>query len=167
MGTTVLRKLRSFHDILAVPSYRWRRTRNRGPHALRRFRASQASAKAFEHRRRNSSGASFAARPSGSGISTSGASKGSVRRDRGRSAAECFQGRPLTLNGQRYLPHLQSRPPRLDDFVDEVVPELQRRGIFRREYEGMTLRENLGLPRPENQFFPSAKPDGQRRAANA
>jgi alkanesulfonate monooxygenase len=34
------------------------------------------------------------------------------------------------------------------------VPELQRRGIFRREYEGTTLRENLGLPRPENRFFP-------------
>ena len=58
-------------------------------------------------------------------------------------------------------------PQGLDDFVDKVVPELQRRGIFRREYEGMTLRENLGLPRPENQFFPSAKPDSQRRAANA
>ena len=43
----------------------------------------------------------------------------------------------------------------LDDFVDRVVPELQRRGIFRREYEGITLRENLGLPRPENRFFPS------------
>ena len=28
-----------------------------------------------------------------------------------------------------------------------------RRGLFRREYEGKTLRENLGLPRPENQFF--------------
>jgi len=33
------------------------------------------------------------------------------------------------------------------------VPELQRRGIFRRDYEGKTLRENLGLPRPTNQFF--------------
>jgi alkanesulfonate monooxygenase len=44
-------------------------------------------------------------------------------------------------------------PAGLDDFVDRVVPELQRRGIFRREYEGKTLRENLGLPRPENQFF--------------
>jgi FMN-dependent oxidoreductase (nitrilotriacetate monooxygenase family) len=58
-------------------------------------------------------------------------------------------------------------PQGLDDFVDKVVPELQRRGVFRREYEGMTLRENLGLPRPENRFFPSAKPDSQRRAANA
>ena len=44
-------------------------------------------------------------------------------------------------------------PEGLDDFVDRVVPELQRRGIFRREYEGRTLRENLGLPRPENRFF--------------
>jgi alkanesulfonate monooxygenase SsuD/methylene tetrahydromethanopterin reductase-like flavin-dependent oxidoreductase (luciferase family) len=44
-------------------------------------------------------------------------------------------------------------PAGLDDFVDKVVPELQRRGIFRREYEGATLRDNLGLPRPPNQFF--------------
>ena len=44
-------------------------------------------------------------------------------------------------------------PGGLDDFVDQVVPELQRRGLFRREYEGKTLRENLGLPRPENRFF--------------
>ncbi len=44
-------------------------------------------------------------------------------------------------------------PSGLDDFVDRVVPELQRRGIFRREYEGRTLRENLGLPRPPNRYF--------------
>ncbi|MFC7477579.1 LLM class flavin-dependent oxidoreductase [Dankookia sp. GCM10030260] len=44
-------------------------------------------------------------------------------------------------------------PAGLDDFVDHVVPELQRRGIYRRAYEGATLRENLGLPRPANQFF--------------
>jgi alkanesulfonate monooxygenase len=47
-------------------------------------------------------------------------------------------------------------PQGLDDFVDKVVPELQRRGIFRREYEGTTLRENLGLPRPDNRFFPKS-----------
>ena len=46
-------------------------------------------------------------------------------------------------------------PGGLDEFVDRVVPELQRRGLFRREYEGKTLRENLGLPRPKNRFFPS------------
>jgi FMN-dependent oxidoreductase (nitrilotriacetate monooxygenase family) len=45
-------------------------------------------------------------------------------------------------------------PGGVDDFVDKLVPELQRRGIFRREYAGTTLRENLGLPRPENRFFP-------------
>jgi FMN-dependent oxidoreductase (nitrilotriacetate monooxygenase family) len=47
-------------------------------------------------------------------------------------------------------------PGGLDDFVDRVVPELQRRGLFRSEYEGATLRENLGLPRPDNQFFPKS-----------
>jgi len=44
-------------------------------------------------------------------------------------------------------------PAGLDEFVDNVVPELQRRGIFRTEYEGTTLRDHLGLPRPENKFF--------------
>lgn len=43
-------------------------------------------------------------------------------------------------------------PGGLEDFVDLVIPELQRRGLFRTEYEGHTLREHLGLPRPENQF---------------
>ena len=53
-------------------------------------------------------------------------------------------------------------PAGLDDFVERVVPELQRRGIFRREYEGKTLRENLGLPRPENRFFACAVDDARR-----
>jgi alkanesulfonate monooxygenase len=44
-------------------------------------------------------------------------------------------------------------PAGIDDFVDRLVPELQRRKLFRTEYAGKTLRENLGLPRPENQFF--------------
>ncbi len=44
-------------------------------------------------------------------------------------------------------------PAGLDDFVEKVVPELQRRGLLRREYDGPTLRENLGLKRPENRFF--------------
>ncbi len=43
-------------------------------------------------------------------------------------------------------------PGSLDDFVDLVIPELQRRGLFRTEYEAMTLRDNLGLPRPINRF---------------
>jgi FMN-dependent oxidoreductase (nitrilotriacetate monooxygenase family) len=48
-------------------------------------------------------------------------------------------------------------PGGLFDFVDNLVPELQRRGIFRKEYKGVTLRENLGLPRPENRFFTGKK----------
>lgn len=39
-------------------------------------------------------------------------------------------------------------PDGLDSFVDLVVPELQKRGLFRREYQGKTLREHLGLQRP-------------------
>lgn len=44
-------------------------------------------------------------------------------------------------------------PEGLDDFVDKVVPELQRRGLFRTEYSGSTLRDHLGLQRPANRFF--------------
>ncbi|MGB6935378.1 MAG: LLM class flavin-dependent oxidoreductase, partial [Xanthobacteraceae bacterium] len=44
-------------------------------------------------------------------------------------------------------------PAGLDDFVTRVVPELQGRGLFRRDYEGTTLRDHLGLPRPKNRFF--------------
>lgn len=44
-------------------------------------------------------------------------------------------------------------PEGIDDFVDGVVPELQRRGLFRTEYEGTTLRDHLGLARPANRFF--------------
>ncbi|MDX7950382.1 LLM class flavin-dependent oxidoreductase [Lichenihabitans sp. Uapishka_5] len=47
-------------------------------------------------------------------------------------------------------------PEGLDDVVDKVVPELQRRGLFRRDYEGTTLRDHLGLPRPANRFFSTA-----------
>ncbi|MBP2167402.1 FMN-dependent oxidoreductase (nitrilotriacetate monooxygenase family) [Erwinia toletana] len=43
-------------------------------------------------------------------------------------------------------------PNAFEDFVDQVIPLLQQRGIYRREYEGATLRENLGLAEPENQF---------------
>ncbi len=48
-------------------------------------------------------------------------------------------------------------PAGLNDFVDFIVPELQRRGLFRTEYEGSTLRENLGLKRPENQYVVARK----------
>jgi FMN-dependent oxidoreductase (nitrilotriacetate monooxygenase family) len=44
-----------------------------------------------------------------------------------------------------------------DVFVEEVVPELQRRGVFHTDYRGSTLRENLGLPRPANRFTAAAQ----------
>ena len=43
-------------------------------------------------------------------------------------------------------------PGGLDEFVATVIPELQRREIFRRNYSGRTLRENLGLPRPVSRY---------------
>ena len=43
-------------------------------------------------------------------------------------------------------------PGGLTDFIELVIPELRRRGLFRSEYEGRTLRENLGLQRPENRL---------------
>jgi N-acetyl-S-(2-succino)cysteine monooxygenase len=43
-------------------------------------------------------------------------------------------------------------PSGLTEFVDEVVPVLQRRGLFRTEYEGTTLRDRLGLARPQSRW---------------
>ena len=43
-------------------------------------------------------------------------------------------------------------PGGLDDFVELVLPELRRRGLFRTEYEGRTLREHLGLNRPSSRY---------------
>jgi len=46
----------------------------------------------------------------------------------------------------------QEHPSGFDDFIDLVVPILQERGIFRKEYESNTLRGNLGLPYPDNRY---------------
>jgi len=46
-------------------------------------------------------------------------------------------------------------PQGVEEFVDLVIPELTKRGLFREAYEGTTLREHLGLARPANQFFTS------------
>ncbi|HEK1011764.1 TPA: LLM class flavin-dependent oxidoreductase [Pseudomonas putida] len=60
-----------------------------------------------------------------------------------------FEGR--AADGFNVLvPHL---PLGLEDFASQVVPELQRRGLFRRQYQGRTLREHLGLARPVNPNF--------------
>jgi FMN-dependent oxidoreductase (nitrilotriacetate monooxygenase family) len=47
---------------------------------------------------------------------------------------------------------LPTLPASLNDFIELVLPELRRRGLFREEYEGRTLRENLGLSMPVNRY---------------
>jgi alkanesulfonate monooxygenase SsuD/methylene tetrahydromethanopterin reductase-like flavin-dependent oxidoreductase (luciferase family) len=79
-----------------------------------------------------------------------------------RSDADVFVGTPLELaellaawseaglSGYRLRPAVLSHD--LDAIADGVVPELQARGLFRRSYEGGSLRERFGLPRPANRF---------------
>ncbi|TGD98590.1 LLM class flavin-dependent oxidoreductase [Methylobacterium nonmethylotrophicum] len=57
-------------------------------------------------------------------------------------------------------------PQGLEDVTRKVVPELQARGLFRTEYEGATLREHLGLPRPANRFF-AGGPQARERPGGA
>ena len=57
-----------------------------------------------------------------------------------RGAADGFNIMPPALPGG------------LEDFVEQVVPELRRRGLFRTEYTGHTLRQHYGLERPANQY---------------
>ncbi len=59
-------------------------------------------------------------------------------------AADGFNIMPPTLPGG------------LDDFIALVIPELRRRGLFREEYTGRTLREHLGLPRPPSRYAGAA-----------
>ncbi len=51
-------------------------------------------------------------------------------------------------------------PGAYEDFVKFVIPELQRRGIFRSDYAGVTLRENLGLDHPNPGLWDLTMPDG-------
>jgi FMN-dependent oxidoreductase (nitrilotriacetate monooxygenase family) len=60
------------------------------------------------------------------------------------SLQEWFEG--SGADGFNVMPAMM--PNGLRDFVELVVPELQRRGLFRRAYEGSTLRDHLGLSRP-------------------
>jgi alkanesulfonate monooxygenase SsuD/methylene tetrahydromethanopterin reductase-like flavin-dependent oxidoreductase (luciferase family) len=44
-------------------------------------------------------------------------------------------------------------PRGLTDFVDLVVPELQKLKVFKTDYQGSNLRERMGLPVPKNMYF--------------
>ena len=59
-----------------------------------------------------------------------------------------FRGR--AADGFNIMPPVL--PTGLDHFVDEVVPILRERGLFRTEYAGTTLREHYGLPRPQSRY---------------
>ena len=52
-------------------------------------------------------------------------------------------------------------PDGFNDFVDQVLPILKERGLFRTEYESDTLRGNLGLPVPRNRFASTTYSKGQ------
>jgi FMN-dependent oxidoreductase (nitrilotriacetate monooxygenase family) len=66
---------------------------------------------------------------------------------------ELFEAR--AVDGFIIYPHLQTEG--LRDFVDQVVPILRRRGLFRSDYESDTLRGNLGLSYPENRYTAARK----------
>jgi alkanesulfonate monooxygenase SsuD/methylene tetrahydromethanopterin reductase-like flavin-dependent oxidoreductase (luciferase family) len=68
-------------------------------------------------------------------------------------AADGFNILPLTF------------PRGLEELVDFVIPELQRRGLVRSEYEGHTLRENLGLPLPINRWSTAAQQGALRQVS--
>jgi len=71
-----------------------------------------------------------------------------------------FEGR--AADGFNLMP--ATLPAGLDDFVEQAVPDLQRRGLFRSEFTtGTTLRDHYGLMRPQAH---SARPVGRRRRSN-
>ncbi|RUW20069.1 LLM class flavin-dependent oxidoreductase, partial [Mesorhizobium sp. M1E.F.Ca.ET.041.01.1.1] len=58
-------------------------------------------------------------------------------------------------------------PTGFEVFADAVVPILRRRGLFRSEYQGTTLREHLGLARPESRYAAKAYKAPQQTAQTA
>jgi alkanesulfonate monooxygenase len=56
-------------------------------------------------------------------------------------------------------------PGGLNDFAELVIPELQRRGLFRTEYQGRMLRDHLGLARPASRYVKGGAPGGTASVA--
>lgn len=75
---------------------------------------------------------------------------------RRRRSPNTWRGGVLAYCTDGFLIQPAHLPGGLDDFVDLVIPELQERGLFRTEYEGTTLRENLGLDRPASRYADAA-----------
>ena len=57
--------------------------------------------------------------------------------------------------------HAQTSPAK--EFVEQVMPVLQQRGLFRKEYEGTTLRENLGFDYPVSRYVGKPAEPSDRR----
>ncbi|CAN7357848.1 LLM class flavin-dependent oxidoreductase [Phyllobacterium sp. LjRoot231] len=70
--------------------------------------------------------------------------------------ADALQNWSGVVDGFTVLPPLA--PESTDAFIDHVVPELRERGLFRSSYEGSTLREHLGIQRPQH---PASQAAGQ------
>ncbi|MFL6799207.1 MAG: LLM class flavin-dependent oxidoreductase [Xanthobacteraceae bacterium] len=70
-----------------------------------------------------------------------------------RSIADEMEEWLVTEGSDGFTVQFPDLPGGLDAVVDKLIPELQRRGLFRKDYAGTTLREHLGLPRPVNRFF--------------
>jgi FMN-dependent oxidoreductase (nitrilotriacetate monooxygenase family) len=95
-------------------------------------------------------------------------SEGSTLRECVRRFAEVRSGSGIVGSAEQVADHMQARfeagandgfmlqfpqlPTDLSDVTDHLVPELQRRGLFRTEYAGTTLRENLGIDVPANRW---------------
>lgn len=73
-----------------------------------------------------------------------------VVRGTAKQVADVMEECLLSGGGDGFMIAPQVVPNSLDDFARTVVPELQRRGLFRTEYEGTTFRDHLGLRRPPN-----------------
>ena len=70
---------------------------------------------------------------------------------------------PILFELEAVDPHAEARPEiwsNYEDFVKFVVPELQRRGIYHKDYAGPTLRENLGLDYPTAAHWSIPMPSG-------
>src|SRR5262249_49502398 len=69
-----------------------------------------------------------------------------------RAIADQMEEWLMTEAADGFIIQASYLPGGFEDFVELVMPELRRRGLFRTEYTGRTLREHLGLTRPENRY---------------
>ena len=74
-----------------------------------------------------------------------------------KEVADMFEQHFVERSCDGFVISATSVPGTYEDFVTFIVPELQRRGIFHKDYQGPTLRENVGLGRPAVGAWKSVK----------